>query len=78
MITLHKLNGSVVALNAELIESVEGGGAGESCVALATGNRYLVKESLKEIEQLVIEYRRKVAASGQVVNPISGFTRANP
>lgn len=78
MITLHKLNGSPITLNAELIETLEGGGGSETCVALATGNRYLVREPVKVIEELVIEYRKKVHGSGKTVNPIAGFERHNP
>jgi len=44
-------------------------------VALATNNRYNVRESVDEITEKVIEYRRKVNADRKVVNPISGFDR---
>ena len=59
MITLHKLNGSPVVVNAELIESVEPGG--QTVVTLTTGNKYLVKETPAEVSAKVVEYRRKVA-----------------
>jgi uncharacterized protein YlzI (FlbEa/FlbD family) len=74
MIKLHKLNGSEIVLNAELIESLEGGGP-ETVVGLATGNRYLVREAPEEITAKVVEYRRQVNSSGKVVNPISGYKR---
>lgn len=77
MITLHKLNGSEVILNAELIECLEVGSK-ETVVCLATGNRYLVIEKAEEIERKVIEYRKKVNAQSQAVNPIKGFDRENP
>ena len=73
MITLHKLNGSAILINAELIESLEPGP--ETVVNLATGNRYLVRESADEISGLVIGYRAKVNAQAKVVNPIHGFKR---
>ena len=76
MITLHKLNGTEIVLNAELIESLEKGQ--ETVVALATGNRFLVKESAQEVMDKVIEYRRKVNAAGKTPNPIQGFERKNP
>lgn len=78
MITLHKLNGTPVVLNAELIETLEGGGGQETVVALATGNKYRVQETPEQISQLVIEYRKKVNSSGKVINPIAGFTRQDP
>ncbi|MHB2025305.1 MAG: flagellar FlbD family protein [Elusimicrobiota bacterium] len=73
MIQLHKLNGTAFVINAELIEALEAGQ--ETSVCLATGNRYLVRESAEEITQKVIEYRREVNASGKTVNPIRGFER---
>ena len=75
MITLHKLNGSQIIINAELIESLESGQ--ETVVSLATGNRFLVKESADEVTQRVVEYRKKIAAQNKTVNPISGFERKN-
>lgn len=59
MISLHKLDGRVVVVNAELIESVELGG--QTVVTLTTGNKYLVKETPEEVSAKVVEYRRKVA-----------------
>jgi len=73
MIKLHKLNGSEVVVNAELIESLEPGQ--ETVVSLATGNRFIVRESADEVTQKVLEYRRQVNVSGKVVNPISGYKR---
>lgn len=76
MITLHKLNGTPIVLNAELIECLEPGP--ETVVALATGNRYLVRESAEEISAKVVEYRKKVNAESKVVNPIKGYNREHP
>lgn len=77
MITLKRLNGAELVLNAELIETLEPRG-GETVVCLATGNKYVVAESAEEISRRVIEYRAKVNSSGKVVNPIRGFERENP
>jgi len=76
VITLHRLNGSTIVINAELIESLEKGQ--ETVVALATGNRFLVVETVEKVCELVVEYRQKVNSSGKVVNPIQGFERKNP
>jgi flagellar protein FlbD len=73
MITLHKLNGTEVVVNAELIETLEPGP--QTTVNLATGNRILVKESAAEISAKVIEYRKAVAATGKPVNPIGSYIR---
>ena len=79
MITLHKLNGAAIVVNAELIESLEPGP--ETVVSLATGNRYIVKESADEITRRVLEYKAKLHAAalaeGKAVNPIKGFERKN-
>ncbi|MBI4376894.1 MAG: flagellar FlbD family protein [Elusimicrobia bacterium] len=76
MIRLHKLNGAEVVINAELIESLETGQ--ETVICLATGNRFLVRESSEQIMALVIEYRGKVNAQSKAVNPIKGFERKEP
>ncbi|MFA6316363.1 MAG: flagellar FlbD family protein [Elusimicrobiota bacterium] len=73
---LHKLNGSEIVVNAELIEAVEPG-QGQSLLCLATGNKLMVQEGAEEITQKVIEYRKKVNAEAKVVNPIQGFKREN-
>jgi len=73
MIKLHKLNGTEIVINAELIESLEPGP--QTVISLATGNRYIVREGSDEVTQKVLEYRRSVNASGKVVNPISGYQR---
>jgi flagellar protein FlbD len=59
MIRLHKLNDQEVVVNAELIETVEAHGA-ETVVALATGNKYVVKEPVAEIIERVAEYKKTV------------------
>jgi flagellar protein FlbD len=73
MIVLHKLNGTEVVVNAELIETLEPGP--QTTVNLATGNRILVKESAAEISAKVVEYRKAVAATGKPVNPVAGYIR---
>lgn len=73
MITLHKLNGAEVVVNAELIETLEPGP--QTVVHLATGNKVLVAEKADEIVSKVVEYRKAVNASGKAVNPISGYER---
>src|SRR5439155_22112680 len=67
MITLHKLNGAAVLINAELIECLEVGQ--QTVVALATGNRYLVVESAEYITSKVLEYRKKVNSESKIINP---------
>jgi flagellar protein FlbD len=58
MIQLHRLNGQEMVINAELIESVEG--HPDTMIVLATGNKFVVKETVSEVIRLVVEYRKKV------------------
>lgn len=74
MIALTRLNGSVFTVNAELIETIEQ--APDTVIALATGNRYVVRESVDEVVAKVVEYRRKVNSERPVPNPIQGFKRS--
>ena len=73
MISLHKLNGLEVIINAELIETLEPGP--ETVVHLATGNKIPVKEKADEIIAKVVEYRKAVNSAGKPVNPIAGYER---
>jgi flagellar protein FlbD len=69
MIKLHKLSGGEVIINAELIESLEPGP--ETVVSLATGNRFIVRESADQVTQKVLEYRRAINFSGKDTDPLS-------
>lgn len=73
MISLHKLNGMEVVVNAELIETLEPGP--QTAVHLATGNKLLVRETAPEIVFKVLEYRKAVNGAGKAVNPIAGYER---
>ncbi len=73
MIKVHRLNGSEVSINAELIETVEA--APDTTISLVTGNRFLVKESVEAVLGKVEEYKKRVYAERRVINPIEGFER---
>ena len=73
MIKLEKLNGTMVVVNAELIESVEAGP--DTVINLATGNRYLVRNPVDEVIALVVEYKKKVYSERNCVNPLEGFEK---
>jgi uncharacterized protein YlzI (FlbEa/FlbD family) len=64
MIRLHRLNGVEVVVNAELIESVEANGA-QTHLSLATGNRIIVTETVTEVIQKAIEYKKTVFADAR-------------
>lgn len=73
MIKVHRLNGSQVNINAELIETVEA--APDTTIALVTGNRFLVQESVEVVLEKVEDYKKRVYAERRVINPIEGFER---
>ncbi len=57
MVTLTKLNGTIVSVNAELIETLEK--TPDTIVTLVNGKKYLVQEPVEEVVARVIEYRRQ-------------------
>ena len=73
VIRLHRLNGQEFVLNAELIETVDA--IPDTAISLATGNRVIVREPVEEVIEKVMDYRKKLYASGKAVNPIEGFAR---
>ena len=73
MIKLHKLNGTEIIVNAELIESMEA--TPDTVLNLATGNRFVVKDSVQEVVDKVVEYKKKVYADKKCVNPIEGLEK---
>jgi len=73
LIKVTKLNGQPITLNAELIECVAA--CPDTVISLATNNRYLVRESVDEVVEKVIEYRRRGNAEKPVPNPIQCFKK---
>lgn len=58
MIKLHKLNGTEISINIDLIESIES--IPETKIILTTGNQYIVKETIDEIHKKIVEYKAKI------------------
>lgn len=73
MISLIKLNGREITINAELIESLEA--TPDTVVSLVTGNRLVVRNSVEDIVAKVMEYRKKINSERKIINPIEGFKR---
>ncbi len=61
MIKLHRLNGQETVVNAELIETIEVYGK-DTMLAMATGNKIVVREGVTEVIQKSIEYKKTVFA----------------
>ena len=64
MISLARLNGHPVIVNADLIETVERAddGAGATIVTLTTGNVLVVADAPEAVRDAAIAYRRSIAA----------------
>ena len=58
MIKVRKINGEEIVINAELIETVEA--RPDTTISLATGNKIIVKDTVSEVVEKVLEYRRLV------------------
>ncbi len=56
MINVTKLNGSELVINADLIEFVES--TPDTLISLTTGRKIMVRESLEDIIQLAMKFRR--------------------
>ncbi len=58
MIWLTRLNGEKFVLNADHIEIVEANP--DTTILLTNGDKYIVKESVEDVINEVIEYKRKI------------------
>ena len=58
MIEVTKLNDEKFVLNAELIKTVEA--TPDTVITITTGNKYIVRESVEEIIQNVVAYKRQI------------------
>lgn len=58
MIKLKKITGEEILINVNLIETIEH--PSDTVISLTTGNKLLVKDSLDEISNKIIEYKRSI------------------
>jgi flagellar protein FlbD len=61
VITLHKLNGEPLVLNADLIETVEA--TPDTLITLVDRRRLMVAEEVATVVERVVDYRRAVGAA---------------
>lgn len=57
MIEVTRLNDKKVIINCELIEYIEANP--DTVITLTTGNKFVIKESMEETIEKVIEFKRK-------------------
>ncbi|MEB3298251.1 MAG: flagellar FlbD family protein [Candidatus Sericytochromatia bacterium] len=60
MIRMTRLNDQVIVVNADLIESLEA--TPDTVVTLTTDRKYVVRESVDELIERIIAYRRACAS----------------
>ncbi len=67
MIVLTKLNGTPFVLNSDLIETIEENP--DTTIRLVSKNFYIVRESMREVVDLVIQYRRATNGAISLIRP---------
>ncbi len=71
MILVTRLDGSELFLNCDLVETVER--TPDTVVSLLNGHKLVVRESVEELAERVIQYRQKIHSCpflrGQAVGP---------
>ncbi len=74
MIQLTKLNGQVIAVNADLIEMMEE--TPDCLLFLTTGRKLMVRERISAVREAIMAYRRElgraypIPAGGPDYNPV--------
>lgn len=58
MINLTRMNNTIITVNDDLIETIEE--TPDTVITLTTGKKLVVKESTKEIIELVKEFRKEI------------------
>lgn len=58
MIELKLINGTQITLNSDLIEFIEA--TPDTIISLSTGKKMIVKESVTEVIDKIIEFRRRI------------------
>ncbi len=65
MINVTRLNGKSFILNAELIEVMEE--TPDTVITLTTGHKYIIRESLDEVLDRILDYKRNILGNLHVV-----------
>lgn len=61
MIVLTRLSGQPLLLNCDMVESAED--SGETVITLTNGNTVVVRETLEQIRERTIDFKRRIAAA---------------
>ena len=70
MIRLKKLTGEEYVLNSDLIETIES--TPDTVITLTTGKKIVVLDSIENLIQKVIEYKRKIFLQVNLIDDFPG------
>lgn len=70
MITVTRLSGQVMAVNAELIKFVES--TPDTVITLTTGDVVIVKESVDVVHDRVVAYRKQIGGAAPAAGAPEG------
>ena len=75
VIKLNRLNGFEIIINPELIEWIESNP--DTTITLATGSKIVVKNSVQEVMDKIMEYRKALALAGKspAENLLKSYTK---
>ncbi len=82
MVTVTKLNGKPILVNPDLVEFLES--TPDCLISMSTGRKMMVRESIEEVERLLLEYKRKmrgayaVPCGGQDYEPVDFVDSPEP
>lgn len=65
MVKLTRLNKTILIVNAELIEFIEA--TPDTIVTLTTGRKVVVRETVEELIEMVVAYKRSFLEQGPTV-----------
>ena len=62
MIALRRLNGQPIYVNCDLIEAIES--TPDTVVTLVSGNKIIVTDSPEDIQERIVDFKRKIHGPG--------------
>lgn len=71
MIRVHRLDGSELVVNADLVETVEA--TPDTIITLTTGKKLVVRDTVDEVVAAVVGYKRAIMLGPQM--PATGSER---
>ncbi len=67
MIALRRLNNEAIMVNPDLIEFLES--TPDTVVTLASGNKFIVRDTMDEVREKIIEFKRRIYGEGEQPTP---------